>query len=188
MSNTANTRTAGIALATSLLALGAAAPAAAGDANTVRLGFFVNPVGTVAAAEYEYLMGGKVSMGARLGYLDYDYKDGSYREVGDGPGVEFIGRFYPHGQGHRGFYVGGAVGLWRTSWSWTDRFAFPFRASGTSTAVDVNVNLGWKIPLGSERIYLDPNLAIGNFFSLSSDDVELVGFYVAGGLSVGTVF
>ena len=64
----------------------------------------------------------------------------------------------------------------------------PTSSSGTSVAMDINVNVGWKIPLGSDRMYIDPNIAIGNFFSTSSDDVANLGFYVAAGLSFGMVF
>ncbi|HEX9626633.1 MAG TPA: hypothetical protein VGA00_06820 [Acidiferrobacterales bacterium] len=188
MSGSNFTRIAGAALATSLLALGAGTPVQAGDGNTVRAGFLVNPVGTVAMVEYEHLLGSKASIGARLGYIDYDYKDGSYREVGDGPGIEFLGRFYPQGKGHEGFYVGGAIGLWRPSWRWTDPFDTPTSDTGTSSTIDVNFNIGWKIPLGTKRVYLDPHFAIGNFFSLSSDDTANLGFYAAAGLSVGMVF
>jgi hypothetical protein len=171
-----------------VMALGASTTASAADNSTIRAGVLVNPVGTVATVEYEYLLGKKISLGARLGYIDYDYKDGTYRETGDGPGAELLLRFYPGGQGHKGFYVGGALGAWNSSWKWTDPNDTPTSDSGTSTAVDVNVNLGWKIPLGSDRIYIDPNIAIGNFFSTSSDDTANLGFYVAAGLSIGVTF
>lgn len=172
----------------SLIGLGANTATAAEYTNTVRAGFFVNPVGTVGAVEYEHLLGNRVSLGARLGYLDYDYKDGSYRETGNGPGAEFLVRFYPGGQGHRGFYIGGGIGYWNSDWKWTDPNDTPTSDSGTGAAVNVNINIGWKIPLGSDRVYIDPNLAIGNFFSVNSDDTADLGFYVAGGLSVGFNF
>lgn len=97
-------------------------------------------------------------------------------------------RLYPGGKGHKGFYVGGAVGVWNTSWKYTDPASVPTRDSGTSTAINVNVNLGLKIPLGSDRVYIDPNIAIGNFFSTASDDAANLGFDIAGGVSVGVIF
>lgn len=171
-----------------LLTLGMSLPSHADGENTIRAGVFVNPVGVVGAVEYERLLGNRFSVGARLGYIDYDYKDGTYTETGNGPGVEFLARYYPQGKGHKGFYVGGAVGLWNASWKWTDPLDTPTSSSGTSVAMDVNVNVGWKIPLGSDRMYIDPNIAIGNFFSISSDDEANLGFYVAAGLSFGMVF
>jgi hypothetical protein len=175
-------------LAVSVMAFGASTGAGAAENSTIRVGAFVNPVGSVAAVEYEYLLGRKVSLGARLGYIDYDYKDETYRETGNGPGAELLVRFYPGGQGHKGFYLGGAVGFWNASWKYTDPASTPTTDTGTSTAVDVNLNLGWKIPLGSDRVYLDPNIAIGNFFSSASDDTANLGIYIAAGLSIGMTF
>ncbi len=171
-----------------LLTLGMSLPSHADGENTIRAGVFVNPVGVVGAVEYEHLLGNHFSIGARLGYIDYDYKDGTYTETGNGPGVEFLARYYPQGKGHKGFYVGGAVGVWNSTWKSRDPADIPVNDSGTATAADVNVNIGWKIPLGTDRVYLDPNLAIGNFFSLSSSDAANLGFYVAAGLSFGMVF
>lgn len=49
------------------------APSASGmERDTIRVGVIVNPVGVVGAVEYERLLGNRVSLGARLGYLDYD--------------------------------------------------------------------------------------------------------------------
>ena len=93
-----------------VLALGLSLPSHADGESTIRAGVFVNPVGVVGAVEYERLLGYRFSIGARLGYIDYDYKDGTYTETGNGPGVEFLVRYYPQGKGHKGFYVGGAVG------------------------------------------------------------------------------
>jgi hypothetical protein len=44
-----------------------------------------------------------------------EYEDGSYRETGNSPGAEFLVRLYPGGKGHKGFCVGGALGLWNTN-------------------------------------------------------------------------
>lgn len=171
-----------------MLVFGVSLPSHADGENTIRAGVFVNPVGAVGAVEYERLLGNHFSLGARLGYIDYDYKDGTYTETGNGPGVEFLARYYPQGKGHKGFYVGGAVGVWNSTWESRDPANIPVNDSGTATAADVNVNIGWKIPLGSDRMYIDPNIAIGNFFSLSSSDAANLGFYVAAGLSFGMVF
>lgn len=170
-----------------LAGVGFSSASSAGE-NSFRPGIYVNPVGSGATLEYERLVTDKLGIGARLGTLGYHYEDGSYEEDGVGSGVEFIARFYPKGEGFNGFYVGGGVGLWNIAWEWTDPTDTPTTDDGTSSAVNVNVNLGWKIPLGSEKIYLDPSIMIGNFFSSASDDTEVVGFYTAAQLGVGFVF
>lgn len=156
--------------------------------NSFRPGIYVNPVGSGATIEYERLVTDKLGIGARLGTLSYVYEDGTYEEDGVGSGAEVILRFYPKGEGFNGFYVGGGVGLWNIAWEWTDPTDTPTTDSGTSSAVNVNVNLGWKIPLGSDKIYIDPSITIGNFFSSASDDSEVIGFYTAAQVGVGFVF
>jgi len=163
------------------------ANASAGE-NSINPGIFVNPVGSGAMVEYEHLLKDKIGIGARLGTISYNYKDGSYEEDGAGSGVEFIARYYPKGHGFDGFYVGGGVGIWSIAWEWTDPNDIPTADDGTATAFDVNVNLGWKIPLGSDKIYLDPSLIVGNFFSSASDDSEVIGLYTAAHVGVGFVF
>ena len=156
--------------------------------NSVRPGIVVNPLGTGVNVEYERLLTDKLGVGARLGTIAYKYDDGSYEEDGSGNGVEVIVRFYPKGEGFNGFYVGGGAGLWSIAWDWTDPTDVPTSDSGTSSVANVNVNLGWKIPLGSEKIYLDPAIMLGNYFSVASDDTEGLGFYAAAQLGVGFVF
>lgn len=170
-----------------LAGIGISSAVSAGD-NSIRPGIYVNPVGSGATVEYERLLSDKFGVGARLGTLGYSYTDGTYEEDGVGSGVEFIARFYPKGEGFNGFYVGGGVGLWSIAWEWVDPNDVPVADSGTSSAFNVNVNLGWKIPLGSDKIYLDPAIMIGNFFSSASDDTEVVGFYTAAQLGVGFTF
>jgi len=163
-------------------------PVASAGKNSVRPGIVVNPIGVGVNVEYERLLTNKLGIGARLGTTSYNYEDGSYEEDGRGTGVEFIARFYPKGNGFNGFYVGGGVGLWSFAWDWTDPNDIPRSDSGTSSVANVNVNLGWKIPLGSEKIYLDPAIMLGNYFSVASDDTEGLGFYAAAQLGVGFVF
>ncbi len=56
-------------LATAVIFLGASSVVNATEDNTIRAGVFVNPVGVVGAVEYEHLLGNRVSLGARLGYM-----------------------------------------------------------------------------------------------------------------------
>lgn len=156
--------------------------------NSIRAGIMVNPVGTVPHVEYEHLVTDKLGIGARLGSITYTYEDGSYEEDGVGTGAEFILRYYPKGNGHNGFYIGGGVGFWNVAWEYTDPEDTPVADEGTASAANINVNLGWKIPLGTDKVYIDPSIIVGNFFSLSSDDAANLGFYLGGQVGVGFVF
>ena len=166
--------------------------ASAGNNNTVSFGGNANLVGVVGRVEYEHMIKDRFSVGARVGVLNYTYKDGSYEEDGTGNGVEFIARYYPRAQGFQGFYVGGGIGYWRTNWDYTDPEDTPSRDEGTTSAINANVTVGWKIPLGSGKVYIDPSITVGNFFGISTDsdfdqEPEL-GLYAGGGVSVGFVF
>ena len=147
-----------------------------------RTGVIVNPVGVVGAIEYEHLLGNRVSLGARLSYIDYDYKDGSCQETErSGRRVRCASTRAARGTRASTSAVRSAYGT--QAGNTHDPASVPTRDSGTSTAINVNVNLGLKIPLGSDRVYIDPNIAIGNFFSTASDDAANLGFDIAGGVS-----
>jgi hypothetical protein len=183
------------AILVAFLGLGicAAGPAAAaGPSNTVKGGFVINPVGSVLLVEYERLLNDHLSIGGRFGRLDYDYDDGSYNETGDGNGLEVMVHFYPRGEGFKGFFLSGSLGFWDVDWEWTDPNDVPTRGTGTSDTIDLAVAVGWKIPLGSEHVYLEPSLTLGNFFSDSTETTGTqeseLGFYVGAGLKVGGAF
>ena len=161
--------------------------------NSIRGGFFVNPDGNILLVEYERMVADKFSLGARLATVDYDYDDGSYEEEGDGSGVEFVAKFFPQGEGFKGFYVGGGIGYWNTEWDWVDPLDAPSFGKGESDTLNVNINLGWRILLGTEAVYLDPSFIIGNFIALSTDstnndDEAEFGLYAGVGLSLGVTF
>lgn len=162
-------------------------------ANTVRAGYVVSPEGAVSTVEYEHLLVRWVSLGARLGYIDYDFKNGSYRETGNGSGAEFLVRVYPQGRGYRGFYIGGGFGLWDIRWAWTDPTSTPTSGSDQPAQKNnINLSLGWRIPLGNDRVYIDPSLVIGSYFTPAIGGPNTrrsgLGPYVAAGLSVGVNF
>lgn len=185
--------TALVALA-SLFVLGANAATAVEYANSVRAGYVVSPVGTVGTVEYENMFSRRFSLGARLGYIDYDYEHGSYRETGHGPGAEFLARFYLQGPGHRGIHIGVGVGVWKFVVAWTDPTGF--MTSGRDTRaplLNANLSLGWKTPLGRDRVYIDPNLVIGSYVGCTGPTYRCSGIinfrgYAAAGLSVGVNF
>jgi hypothetical protein len=184
----------------SILATGSAQ--AAGPTNSIRAAALINPIGNVRMVEYEKMFADKVSIGARVGALSYDYDDGDYEEEGDGTGAEFLVRLYPGGDGFKGFYFGGAVGYWKTDWEWREDFWTPAGVwiEGKSESLNLNVGVGWKIPLAGNKLYIDPSITIGNYFDLDSetdaqwrgtvydDENEELGFYVAGGIAVGFNF
>ena len=169
--------------------------AGAGEyANSVRAGYFASPVGPVATVEYENMFSRRFSLGARLGYIDYDYEHGDYHETGHGPGAEFLARFYLQGPGHRGPYISAGIGLWNLSVAWTDSTLFvPSDRDKHTPLLNANLLLGWKIPLGSDRVYIDPSIVIGSYFGCTGPQSRCgiilnYGAYVAAGLSVGVNF
>ena len=110
-----------LAFAISLLLIPTTA-AAAGD-NSVNLGVAgaIGPdtTATLVFVEYERMLNNNLAILGRIGNLDYEYDDDVYLEEGDGPGLEVGVRVYPSGDG-KGFYYGGAAGLWFTEWDWVD--------------------------------------------------------------------
>jgi len=187
---------------TSVMAAGSAQ--AAGPTNSIRGAILVNPVGNVRAVEYEKMFNDRISIGARVGALTYEYDESDYDEDGDGTGAEFLVRVYPGGDGFKGFYFGAAVGYWQTEWDFYET-DFPFNyyyGSGETDSINVNVGVGWKIPLGSDRVYIDPSITVGNYFGISdestyrdrfgivyTDQAESeLGVYVAGGVAIGVNF
>lgn len=162
----------------------------AAEQNTVKAAVAVAPVNdaNVVMAEYERLLNDKLALGARFGSLDYEFKDGAERETGDGTGVEVLVRFYPSG-GFKGLYVGGGIGFWNVDWEWTDPTDSPGRGSGSTDSTNVNIAVGWK--LGSDKVYFEPAILIGNWLGVSQDDTgreSELGFYLALSLGVGIKF
>ncbi|MFQ5585250.1 MAG: hypothetical protein ACE5GF_00260 [Thermodesulfobacteriota bacterium] len=174
---------------------------AEGNQNAVNIGAATVIIGSVVYVEYERAINEKISLAGRVGALsydvDYDEDGGTTNETGDGTGVVASVRFYPthdlQGNNFEGFYLGGGVGVWSVDWEWewTHSTFATETGSGSSTALDLNFNLGWKIPLGSDRVYIDPNIALGNLFistESKSGDSDEVGLYAAAGLAVGITF
>lgn len=184
---------------------GTAAAAAAGN-NAVNLGgaAAVGPdtSATLVFVEYERMLNDGLTILGRIGNLDYEYDDGDYLEEGDGPGFEVGVRIYPAGNGMKGFYFGGAVGLWFTEWDWIDDIGTLWQTSGygESTALDLNINIGGKFPLGGSNFHIEPHALIGNFFGVDDEcyyktggtgtcDLEAeLGFYAVGAISIGASF
>jgi len=151
---------------------------------------------SVVFVEYERLTSNQFSLVGRIGQLDYKYS--GYYEEGDGPGVEVGFRFYPDGNGMKGFYLGANGGFWFTDWTrrWDVGTSYETKHSGSSTAFDVNFELG--VRLGSEKIAIIPTFNIGNSLCISgecsrrtrfSDLGFSLGFNAIGlGLALGIVF
>lgn len=176
--------------------------AAAGPSNSVRAGVMLNPIGYVTMVEYEHLLANRVSIGGRAGSLSYDYDDDGYEEEGDGSGADFIVRMYPGGDGFKGFYYGAAIGYWQTDWMWREAGFTPAGVwiSGQTKSINLAARVGWKIPLGGDRVYIDPSITLGHYFAIDSetedqwkgtqydDENDELGVYLAGGVAVGINF
>ncbi len=186
---------------------GAAAPALAQDQsiNFGGMGLFGPDVSaSVFYAEYERMLNDNHSMFIRLGSLDYDYDDGWYEEEGDGPGVDFGIRRYASGDGMKGFFIGGTVGIWTTDWSYIDRDYAPasqyYSGEGSSTALKIDFEIGGRIPMGSGNVSFIPSFHIGSFIGIDDEcnstsvpgadcgNESEVGFYGLLGLALGVAF
>lgn len=159
--------------------------------NAISFGFLGGAGGGstafVGTLEYERLVTPNVGVLGRFGYLSYSYDDDYYEEDGTAPGIMGGVKYY-FGDKWNGFYLGGNLGIWSTSWDWWEG---GFNGSGTSTSMSIGGELGGRFPLGSRRRFaLVPNLQFGDYLELSSTgarDSEL-GFYIAAGLTFSFAF
>src|SRR5262245_39685806 len=97
-----------------------ASSAIAQNANSIAASVIVNPIATGIAVDYERLIGKSVSVGLRYAAFSYDYKDDPYREEGDVKGFDLTGRYYIANEGMKGFYVGAALGRYKSDWDWRE--------------------------------------------------------------------
>lgn len=184
-------------------------PVTAMDDNSINIGGLgmVGPdlSASVFLLEYEHHMGSGMSVFGRVGAFDYSYDDGWYREDGDGPGVDVGIRKYLGTNEMRGFYIGGTVGIWTTSWTFTDRnystFSKYYSGKGETTSFKIDFEVGGRLPLGSSPVSIIPSFHIGHFANIGSgsctstsvpgascDNESDVGFYGVVGLSMGIAF
>lgn len=167
-----------VAVGVLLCLAGVAAPGAAlAEDNSINFGGMgiVAPdaSGSVFYGEYERLMNKNLSLFVRLGSLDYSYDDGEYTEDGDGPGIDVGVRRYSSGDGMKGFYFGGAVGIWTTDWTYTDTYYVTtspyYSGKGDSTALKVDFEIGGRIPMGSSNWSFIPSFHIGSFIGVDDE-------------------
>jgi len=163
--------------------------------NSLKAGFLVNPIGYMLLFDYERMINDTFAVGGRVATVEYTWEEDPYEEDGSGSGIEATFRWYTKRQGFNGFYLGGSVGFWSIDWDWTDPTDSPTSGSGTSDVLNLMVNVGWKIGFGSSNWYVDPNIAIGNFFSLTTDSTYEpeegeggIGFYAGAGVAIGVAF
>ena len=141
--------------------------------------------GLVLGVEYERYLGSGFALGLRPGWLTYGYDDGDYTEDGDGYGADVCARYYFKGQGMWGFYLGGAVGGWGTSWDWAEGTA---NGSGDSFSINLQAEFGYRFLLANDRLSIAPAVVLGDYLAASSDDDAQFGFYAAFGLVFGYHF
>lgn len=166
--------------------------------NSFRVNVAGNGTGTISSIEYEHLVGSSVSLGARIGAVDYDYSESGtydYDEVGEGNGVDFMFRMHPGGDGLSGFYFGANAGYWEVDWSSVEVYApasLIWYDYGTSKLINLNFVIGGKILLGSEHVYIDPSVTLGSWVATSTDSYSntepRVGIFIAVGLAIGVNF
>lgn len=197
-------RAVSVALLLGMFALPAVATAEPANSINLMGAGLVGPdlSASVFGLEYERLLNDSLSIMGRFANLDYKYDDDVYEEDGDGSGFDVGVRFYPGGNGMRGFFLGGNVGFWSTDWTWIDDkdTGSPSQGDGTTDSFKVEFEVGGRFPLGSETVSLMPAAHIGSFVGQDSEcrqtqptagtctEESEVGFYVLRGLSLGIAF
>ena len=156
---------------------------------------------TVVMLEYERLITQKISVFVRGSSLKYTYDDDQYEEKGDGRGIGAGARFFPKG-GLRGFYVGGAVSTFKSTWDWIDDkgTSFTSRGDGESTSIQWGAEVGYRFNLG-RHVSLTPAANIGSWLGADStcnktspapagpcDKESQLGFYAAVSVALGIAF
>jgi hypothetical protein len=197
----------GYAVAAASLLAASGGALAQGVKNSINLTVGgVPPIGyvkaTVVMLEYERLITQKISVFGRGSSLKYKYDDDEYEEEGDGRGFGAGVRFYPQG-GLKGFYVGGAVSSFKSTWDWIDDkgTSFTSRGDGESTSIQWGAEVGYRFRLGTEHISLTPALHVGSWLgadttcnqtspatSVPCDKESQLGFYGAVSVSLGIAF
>ena len=166
----------------------------------------VPPIGyvkaTVVMLEYERLITQKISVFGRGSSLKYKYDDDTYEEEGDGRGIGVGVRFFPKG-GLRGFYVGGAVSSFKSTWDWVDDkgTSFTSRGDGESTSIQWGAEVGYRFNLGTDRVSLTPALNVGSWVGADTtcnktspppagtcSKESQLGFYGAVSVALGIAF
>lgn len=148
-------------LFSAVLLAGSGQALAQGQMNAVGAGLGLNPIGHVLTVDYERLLNPHVSVGVRLGMVDYEWKDEPYIENGDGTGVDITARYYFRGQGFQGPYVGASIGRWSGDYTWVEGSG---RGAGSWDATNVTATVGWVFQM-TPNFSLDPAILIGQFMS-----------------------
>ena len=165
----------------------------------------VPPIGyvnaTVVMLEYERLITQKLSVFVRGSSLKYKYDDDEYEEEGDGRGFGAGVRFFPQ-NGLKGFYVGGAVSSFKSTWDWIDDkgTSFTSRGDGESTSIQWGAEVGYRFNLGT-HVSLTPALHVGSWLGGDTtcnktspppagtcDKESQLGFYGAVSVALGIAF
>ena len=165
-----------------------ASSAFAQNANSIGASVIVNPIATGFAVEYERLLGKSVSVGLRYASFSYDYKDDPYREEGDVKGFDVTGRYYISNEGLKGFYVGAAIGRYKSDWDWTENAA---RGSGSTNSWHYGGMVGYKYQF-AKNFHADVFFAAGTWAGSGKDNTGTkeseLGAYAAVGGGVGFQF
>ncbi len=158
---------------------------------------------TVAFVEYEHMLGPKLAVVGRGSGVDYKFDDGNYVEKGRLRGGDIGLRYYPSG-GMKGLFFGGALGYWKSNWTFTDDKdkTYESQGKGDFKAIRADLDLGWRFPIGSSSVSILPEAHFGKFFKSASCEytapASLVGtecskdteisYYAFLALSVGIAF
>lgn len=163
---------------------------------------FVPPVGdltgSLGVVEYEHGIAETVAIAGRGVKLGYFYDDGAYEEDGDGSLVGVAARWFPNGVG-RGFFVGGGLSSFKSTWRWIDDKGTRYRSSGSgeTSGLVVNGEVGYRFALG-ENVSLTPGAILGGWLNATQTchtssgadcgDKSQIGAFLFGSLMLGVRF
>lgn len=176
--------------------------------NSFNIGFGgLNPMphceARVFTLEYEHRLTPRVVILGRGSGVNYTDDDSDYLEDGKLRGIDIGTRYYRAGQ-LQGLYVGGSLGYWENDWTFIKNrdTTNPLHGDADSTAVRLNVDLGYRFPIRDTNVSIMPEVNIGKFFMSNSCEytapASLVGSacdqnsdvegYLFAGVTVGVAF
>jgi len=138
--------------------------------------------GSVIFVEYEHMLGSKFAVLGRGSGVHYTFDDGKYVEDGRPRGIDVGVRYYTAGNGMQGFFIGGALGYWKTDWTFIDNKGrtFETRGTGDNKSIRADIDMGERFPIGSSPVSIMPVVHFGKYFTSNSCE------YTAPASRVGT--
>jgi hypothetical protein len=130
------------------------------------------PQGSQFSLEYEKLLGASrtaLLLGLSMAEYDKDPKSGWFGGPGEKGTINSVNlglRFYPIGSGKlKRLFFGGSLGLLKNEWTWHSAGSLDnTTAKGDSNGMKVDLEIGHRFNLGSEKISFMPAFHMGRYY------------------------